>query len=413
MKNVFLLFLLSGLLTIAYFLDRDEEKIESALFANGSITKLVLPNITIDFANTSELEKSKLEKLLKRVYALRIVKTYTNIELKNRKKISFKVSQKEKESQVFFHDFNPITGAFYLSLNTSNDIHLIEDTYTFNGFYKNEQELFKKRYESLVNLLNSDLNYFKRKRVFNGLEIKKLISKSSTNRAFIIDFNANSISPLPPKGVEHVNLSLVRDQLQDMSYLETKESLARSKLVSTLLINDLETVKIFKQDDKYYIHRRAKFFEVKRDDLNYLIGSMQNLWIKKVNIDFVKRINESKMIFTIEYQDKTFNEFTLKDLNVFSYKENQGREFNKNYLNLLFNVIFNATPFEEAKFILSDVRQKCTGIKLSISKRQFCFIQNGKDLRLIDINSKLEYFYQDVIDQSIQLTKNNFLISDS
>jgi hypothetical protein len=411
-KNLALFTLLCILIGIAYIFDRDESSPKRALITNfNELETIELENAKFSLKDASQIEPQKLSRLLKRLESLNITDEISEVNLNDTPKTTIKLKFKDRSEELVFENLNEVTGGFYLK--RGDQLLLIEDTYTFEGFYRDERELFFKRYQSLIALLKKPLDYFLKKRVFNEIDIKTLKIKSGTNREFEVNFVHNTTMPKVLKPLNYINFSEVEKVIEGLSYFSKHKNITNPHKLSQVELNESLQVDVLKSSKNFFLLFNKTYYEISEKDAQILSSNVQRFWDKKINLDFINAIEKANNIFSLHFPDNSEYNFKLKNMEVFSYKQLESKKFDNNYINLLFNIVLSNKPFDQARYVLSYKKQACHWVRLQIDTSSYCFDQKGTNLRVFDERNKLEYYYQDVLNAQINLQKNSFLIPGS
>jgi hypothetical protein len=434
-KNLFLIGLLSALISLAYVWEHLE--IKEKFKAENNLEKLLkLKNddvVEISLKNSKLLKKdgqwivgelnysadnSKIKILLGALAGLSIVSEITLIETKPADEYflhqdhTFQVKTFSQDYSFRLGDVSPITGNFYLESYSlgQKKLFLVRNTNVYEGLYRNELESEFQKYLVLKNLVTAMPMDLIEAQFYPQLALDKIENikiDNRINRWFELNFLNSDTQPKIYPGLEYKNLKQQFEKLWFNVKIEKFFELGKH-----VLSEKLSTIEIKLHDSSvkftlyglmndipgYYavIENEARIYQLDEKSRDFFFANVQDFWWKQ---HFSKTLVNSltKLDFKLGLNGH-FYSFEVPDIKLFEVRSHDLRvnSVNAGNMNLLFNLIFNLVEFEEAKFIQQEfTKAQVDSISFDLELLDKKFKVRFLEYLIIvqDLSGKLEFAY--------------------
>ncbi len=319
----------------------------------------------------------------------------------------------DKNKYVFLiGDVSDITGNFYLKYD--NKLYVVQDTSPFESIYKSELDLNIKRYLRFKNFLQSNSNQMRETRILLPLLQNEILSAridSQSNRWYSLDLEKNTTIPVVPKFIKYKSVrALFRSAMEKVQmvrvYSDTDKKLLSELKSQVLLTLDKESVEIKlykalkgKYGDFVTISNKKDIYEIKEVGSQLFYYPYQYFWLKKFDLP-LHIYNVESFKFSLSLDQKKYYEFEVDDVKTFSFKSlsTAVKSFKKDYLNFIFNIIFNSNSFSEAEFINENVKKAdfLEGnfvLSVRLFNKNFHIKIQDYDIEVLDEEAQLSYIF--------------------
>jgi hypothetical protein len=401
-KNIFLTFILSCLITFAYFSEevmkgekKDLARMKSRLIESSfPITELKTKNYHFILKDKLWIEKSTnwridQEVLTEIINIFQDLGRYSSIEKKDNKeyfsetKIQFDVLVNGIWKKYILGNASKITGSFYIKdLDHEDLVNICLDESLLQVIHKSEVDLKLKKYLRLKNIINSKVANFFDHNLLSGLqidldEITTMTIDNKANRWFSLDFSEMKTSPLALDGIKYRNFfNRVMEGIEKVkitsiiSHGQNILSNPRSRI--NFKGKEELNIKLYSSLNGKYgnylkVDGRNDIIEVELKDSSLFFLNIQDFWIKKINYDIdFKKLNEVN--FKISFDNRKFFDFIINDLESFKVipLDKKVSFVSNTHMNFLFNLLFNLADFKQAHYI-----EKIQGDAVNLNKEKF------------------------------------------
>jgi hypothetical protein len=367
--NIALISTLSALLIFAYFWEEKKGKAstEIQLFI-GEPQSLVLKNVVLEKKNNNwQLQKYQLpiganfSQLISRMLSgLSIIKeikidsnkTHEYFALTN---IDFKLN----EQDFTLGDYSQVDKGFYIKNNQA--LYLVRDSKDYEGVFRSLDEEEFKKYQNLKNLIDSKMSFLFPTSIIQSLLKVKSINVLSPDGEFKLFVKNNNTFPDPMSGLKVVN---IQDRLLSLNNT--------GKIINVIDLTDKpvekELVKVIvnfeNQSSEFFLYNQFKgvkghfiwngnlgvVIQVDSVENTFFSSSVSDYWLKQFSL--LESIKSKKTIKFSLISNSTEIKGRVIDTSTFSYSSSE-YDLNKSRFNLLFGVLLNNSPFEQASFVKS------------------------------------------------------------
>lgn len=309
-------------------------------------------------------------------------------------------------------DLNQVTGLFYLEFG--KDLYLVEIDAPAKFVYQDEIHKKKMKYIELKDLIvASEAQVLKKglAHLINFSLVEKIEFSPIMNRSFTVG-KEGIIEPLPPKGIKvfadvFKDIENLSDEISIQNIFSNEglgESIAKVTFGRTNESPlELELYKNHQGEMGYFLSINSvpnKIFQVDDSKLQLFFLGHQNFWNKK--IDFEENLSELRDVEFIvkDSNNKKEAKFKIDNLKKFKIKAlDKNVVYEEKYLNLLFNILFATTEFQQAREVGSFADLNLEGknyfaITLEILEREFKFYFFEKRIFLIDTKNEVYLRYE-------------------
>jgi hypothetical protein len=411
-KNLILLGLLSLIIAFTFFW---EEKGGKNAFnssrKNGKLIQFDLSTVTQLTLKKTKLyifkkkwmvgeinfpaNKNYVDQVLKTLNGLVIVKEIKELgnigDFFKYQNHSFSIKSFNGERFFRLGDISEVTGEFYLeeTINGSRRLYLMKDINSYEGVYKSEKEAEFQKYVQLVGIIRlSALKLATTTVIPNDIisEIQSVKIDEVYKDSTIIDFRNKTIVPALYKSLNIKNpydsfLSLNNSKVISLYELDNSKLSLLYKSILIKISGGIEVplylYNMYNGKKGYFISHPVYKKIIQIDSVkNSLFSLNQQLFLDKRFSLFKSLIDKKSFEFTLFKSKKRFN-FKIKDVQSFVYSS--AHKFNKESLNMLFNILLNNKRFTEADFIAPrESVQLSPQISLSIEGQEYSLsLKNG------------------------------------
>ncbi|MBD67019.1 MAG: hypothetical protein CME62_17590 [Halobacteriovoraceae bacterium] len=328
-------------------------------------------------------------------------------------KLPFSLFVADKEYKFLLGDISQVSGRFYLqNLNTpEREIYICYDNSRFDIAYKEEQDLNIKKYLRFRNILQGQEDLFIERSLFARHEIKnieKIVIDSKRNRSFIIDVLNNQTQPTAPEGISY--LPIAQKLLQISGEMRVKkviksDQVVLSHLSSTLTFyHDKKTtqLKLYKALNNQYgfyvkFDNADAVFELDENAARLFFYTPQDFWKKKIlSQKTLSGLNQLEFKLRYPGKDNQSYSFKVDDLKNFSVnaKSDKVSSIDNDKINLLFNILFNLTEFEQADYVLetkTPPQGECIDVEMLNNSYSVCL--EGNKTLVYDSKHHLQHLF--------------------
>lgn len=393
-KNGILIVLLMGLIVFAYYFEElGEHRGRLAYDAKHRIVNADFKNIDAILLSKVKLLKidgrwmvgdldypasnTLIDKLFNHLKSIHLVKALNEKDEDQffaRQSHFITLSALGKNWKYRLGDVSEVTGNFYFQdLNGSERVtYLARDISEFSGFYKTELELDLGKYLALKDLIAGGPENFVNANLFRHFvteQIKSIKINNKWNRWYEVDFENKMTTPSIPKGLRYKNLNNMLKEFVALGKIKRLISNVGHKLDLDLcevevVGNDKIVYRVYGElDGEKGIYVTTEndpkwIFEMDQKSREIFFSNVQIFWNKRI---FHKEDLLDLKSFDFKLGDqKSLYKFQVTDIESFQIKNDDSRieKLHVGNFNMLFNLIFSLTKFNQAKQVLFELPEE-------------------------------------------------------
>ncbi len=308
--------------------------------------------------------------------------------------LNFKINNKS----FILGDYSNIDKGFFIK--RGEELFLVKDSTDYEGVFKSLDEEEYKKYSNLKNLIESDPSYLFPTRIIHSSSPLQSIIHYTNGSMYKLDIQFNETFPKPLKGLNEINILTKVDELNftgKILNITLQKSQPKQSPISKMIITSKEGTSeywLLNQYDKkeglfIWNSNKGLILEVESIDDSLFSSSVSDFWNKKLSL-LSKIENKKSLGFTMIKGSQKVRGQVL-DTSKFSYSSKEF-SFDRGKLNLLFGILLNNTPFEQASFVRSKARADFD-FHLEVDEHRYSFKSSAGLLNVYEHSSQIEFVF--------------------